>query len=434
MTNIDKKTIQLGGKQIKIEYVLISSLRPAEYNPRIHLPETIEKTKDSIRKHGFCDPAIANSAPGREGVTIGGHMRIIAARELGYETVPVVFLNIPDLEKEKALNISLNAISGEWDFEKLKDWDFGSLVENGFDGENLSAAWDSMLETEDDDFSLERDLPEAQKTQIKLGDRFKLGDHVLICGDSTDPATVKLLVGKEKISMIDIDMQYNIGLDYNRGVGGKAGYGGTVTDNKSDKEYEAFVSKIFNNALSVASPDVHCMMWCDERYIGLFQKVYRDSGINPLRVCYWLKNGISVTPNVAFNKCLEACVYGYKGKPFLNPSLKNLHELMNKELGTGNQLADDVLDHLNIWLQKRDAGQSYNHSAQKPISLHERALRRCSKVGDTVLDLCVGSGSLLLACQMLRRRAFVADIEPVFCQLTINRFEKATNIHAIKIN
>jgi DNA modification methylase len=106
--------------------------------------------------------------------------------------------------------------------------------------------------------------------------------------------------------------------------------------------------------------------------------------------------------------------------------IKNLDEIMNKEVSSGNGAIDDILDILDIWLIKREKLSDYEHPTQKPPSLHEKALKRCTKAGDIVLDLCAGSGSTLIACEQLNRKAYLIEIEPIFCQIIINRWEKLT--------
>jgi DNA modification methylase len=117
-------------------------------------------------------------------------------------------------------------------------------------------------------------------------------------------------------------------------------------------------------------------------------------------------------------------VYGTLGKPWLNDRIMNLNEIMNKEVTSGNRLTDDILDLLNIWMVKRLPSSEYEHPTQKSPILHEKALRRCTRPGDIVLDLTAGSGSILSACDQLKRTAYLAEAEPVFAQLIINRFKK----------
>ena len=121
-------------------------------------------------------------------------------------------------------------------------------------------------------------------------------------------------------------------------------------------------------------------------------------------------------------------------EPYLSNKVKNLNEIMNKEITTGNRLIDEVMDLINIWLVKRLPGNQYEHPTQKPPTLYEKSLRRCSRPGDIILDLCAGSGSLMVSCEQLKRTAYLVEIEPIFCQLIINRYEQLTKTKIKKIN
>ncbi len=421
-------------KNIEIINIKTSELRTSEYNPRHWSEEKIKDLTESIKRFGLVDPIIANSAPKRKNIVIGGHFRLKIATDLGYSSVPVVYLNIPDEDKEKELNLRLNKNVGEWDYELLQNMDLDLLLDVGFDDSDLSRIWDENLETEDDNFDTEEEIKKAKKTKIKQGDIFALGSHRLICGDSTDPEVIKTLMNGEKTSMIYSDPPYNIGLSYNKGLSGKEKYGGNTNDNKSKKEYESFIEKTISNGLSVSNPDLHIFYYCDQKYIGLIQSVYEKLNISNQRVCMWIKNGFNATPQNAFNKCYEPCVYGIIGKPYLSKDIRNLNEIMNKEIGSGNRTIDDILDLLDIWMVKRLPGQEYEHPTQKPPTLHEKALRRCTKPGDIVLDLFGGSGSTLIACEQLKRKAYLVETEPIFTQLIINRYEKLTGQKSKKLS
>ncbi|MDD2495670.1 MAG: site-specific DNA-methyltransferase, partial [Tissierellia bacterium] len=170
-----------------------------------------------------------------------------------------------------------------------------------------------------------------------------------------------------------------------------------------------------------------------KKYIGMLQRLYEELRISNKRVCLWVKNGMGLTPNIAFNKCYEPCLYGIKGKPYLS-NIKNLNEILNKEVDPGNRTLEDIIDIFDIWLAKRDVTTEYEHPTQKPLSLHEEPLKRCTKVGDVVLDMCAGSGSTLLACEQLNRVCYSIEMSPIFCQLIINRFQKFYGTDAVKIN
>lgn len=411
----------------------VNNLLPYSENPRLISDKQMEDLKKSLRKFDLVEiPAIDT-----DGKIIAGHQRIKALQLLGRgeEEIEVRMPNrkLTKDEYDRYL-ITSNAVGGDWDFSKLKSFDIGTLLDIGFDEDNLSNIWNENLETEDDGFDVEKELAKIGKPKTKLGDLYQLGHHRLICGDSTDPAVLKKLVGKDSVSMIYSDPVYNIGVDYNKGIGGKKSYGGEVNDKRTDTEYKTFLCKTLEVALSISNPDTHIYYWCDESYIWLLQEIYRKLGIQNKRVCMWIKNGHNPTPGVAFNKCYEPCVYGVRGKPYLTKGIDNLNEVFNKELTTGNRLIDDILDLLNIWLVKRMAGQDYQHATAKPPTLHEKAIRRCTRPGDLILDSFGGSGSTLIAAEQLKRRSFLVELEPIFCDLILNRYENLTHTKAKKLN
>lgn len=410
-------------ENIRITFVKVDSLKVSEYNPRKRDEADTQQLKESVNKYGMVDPLIANSAPNRKNILIGGHFRLEVAKGLKIQEVPVVYLNIPDIEKEKELNLRLNRNVGEWDYELLKEFDLNLLLGIGFDDQDLSNIWDESLETEDDNFDVEKEISKIKEPKVKIGDLYQLGDHRLICGDSTQLEIVKRLVGKNKINVTLSDPVYNIGLSYDSGIGGKQKYGGTANDKKTDAEYRKFLKATMENALAVSEKDCHVFYWCDQKYIGLIQNLYAELGLDSKRVCLWIKNNQNVTPQIAFNKAYEPCVYATRGKPYISSRVTNLNEILNKETGTGNRLPEDILDLFEIWLVKRLPTTEYLHPTQKPVTLNEKPLRRCTKPGDVVLDLFGGSGSTLIACEQMKRRCFMAELDPVFCEVVIKRYE-----------
>ncbi len=414
-------------QDIEITQIPIEEIKVAEYNPRKHNDKQFDELKESIKKFGMIDPVICNNAANRKNILIGGHFRVAVAKELGLKTVPVVFLTISDIKKEKELNLRLNKNTGTWDMELLKNFETEFLLDVGFTDVDLGDIWNDVLTIEDDHFKEDEELSqEAKTTNIRQGDMFELGRHRLICGDSKDTVTLDRLMGSDLADVIYTDPIFNIGLDYNKGLGGKQSYGGTTNDKKTDIQYKEFLKEIFANALKHSKKDLHVFSYCDQRYIWLIQTLFQELNIKNQRVCLWIKNGLNLTPQIAFNKCYEPVVYGTIGNPYLAPTLKNLNEITNQEVGSGNRAIEDILDMMDIWLEKRMAGQDYEHPTSKPPTLHEKPLRRCSKVDDIVLDVFGGSGSTLIACEQLKRRAYIVEIEPIFCELIIQRYEQLT--------
>lgn len=405
-----------------------------EKNPRKLSATQLDGLKRSLKKFNVAELPCINT----DGTLVAGNQRVLALSLLGRgdEEIEVRVPNRTLTNEEfKDYLLTSNRSGASWDFEKLAaEFNLDELLTAGFDSFDLSNIFDDNLEVEDDVIDIEKEIKEAQTTDIKSGDMFSFGTHTLICADSTDPETVQKLVGENRIDLINIDYPYNIGVDYSAGLGGKQNYGGTTDDKKTDAEYEEFLASILTNAVSVTKQDAHIFTWLDEKYIGTMQNVFKTTGVEFKRLCLWAKNSHNPTPKIAFNRAVELCMYGVKGKPFLSDKIKNLTEFQNKEIASGNRLIDDILDIFNIWLVKRLPSSDYLHPTMKPPTLYEKSIRRCSRPGDAVLDLTAGSGSLMVACESLKRRAYLAEIEPVFCQVIINRFKKISNEKIIKLN
>ncbi len=413
----------------------LGNLVPHKFNPRLATEKFKQTLTRLLKKFGLVEiPAID-----LDGGILAGHQRIAALLALygpDYEIeVRVPSRRLTESERNEYL-LASNRAHADWSYELLAEhFDIGTMLMSGFDDNDLSVIFADSLEVTDDVFDINAELKKIKKPKAKLWDMYALGPHRLICADSLNPETVKKLVGKTKIDMIYCDTIYNLDLDYNGGVGGKASYGGTVQDLKPDTEYRTFLRRSMENALSVAKPDCHAYYWCDQTYIGMVQDLFRELGLENKRVCMWVKGSANPTPGIAYNKCYEPCVYSTRGIPYLSPVALNFAEVLNKELGpSGNKLFDDIHDLIDIWLTKRISGSEYQHATQKPVTLHERPIKRCTKPGGTILDLFGGSGSTLIAADAMKRVCFMSEIEPVFIDLIIARYEHATGTKARKLN
>jgi len=412
---------------------MVAKLIPNEKNPRVMSPKQIEDLKRSLQKFNLVEIPVIDT----ENKVLAGHQRLMVLKLLGREN-EIIEVRIPNRKlSQKEYDqylLTSNRVHGDWDWGKLaENFNIDLLVDSGFDDADLSHLFDDLA-VEDDEFDINKELNKIKKPKSKTGDIYQLGNHRIICADSTDPEIIKKLVGKEKIDMIYQDPPYNIGLSYNRGVGGKKNYGGSVNDSKSDLEFKEFLKKALTNGLSFCRPNAHIFTYCDQKYIWLLQTLYQELDIQNKRVALWIKNNSVPTPQVAFNKQYEPCVYGTIGNPNLSDKALNLSEIMNKEVGTGNRTMEDIYDMIDIWMVKRLNGADYEHPTEKPPMLHEKALRRCTKPGDLVLDLFAGSGSLMIACEQLKRSAYMVEREPIFIDLIIKRYEKLTGNKAKKIN
>ncbi len=399
-------------------------------NPRKISKENLAKLKERITQRGFHDVIKVDT----DGTVLSGNQRKKVLTELGIQEVITLVPNRKLTEEERnKIALESNMNDGEWDFEALKNFELETLLDTGFGQIELAKFWDKEVELKDDSLDLDKEIKKAQDTKIKSGDAFQLGRHRLICGSSLDISNVKKLMGDVKADMVNDDIPFNIGLSYDKGVGNKQNYGGTINDSKTDDEYKTFVRTIIQNALSVTKKDSHIMFWCDERYVWLLQTLYKELGIDSKRLLVWIKNNSSPTPTVAFNKVTEFCVYGTLGRPYLSKEVNDIHEIQNHDMTTGNNLSEEIMDQLNIWMVKRLPSNQYSHPTEKSPLLHHKALRRCTKVGDIVLDLTAGSGSILIACEQLKRTAYVCELEPVFCQVILNRYKKFTGIDPVQV-
>lgn len=400
----------------------VNNLIPQETNPRTITDKQMSDLQKNLKKFNLVEiPAVDT-----DGKILAGHQRIKALQLLGRgeELIDVRIPNrkLTKVESERYL-IASNALGGDWDMDKLKSFDLELLTDIGFDMSELSKFWDKDLDVKEEEFDVDEELRKIKEPKTKLGDLIVLGNHKLICGDSGDPKILKELFGVEKASMIYSDPPYNISLDYNGGLGGKRNYGASVKDNRTDEEYKSFLGKSMEAALTVADENSHWFYYCSQLYVWLIQILYRELGMSNKSICLWAKNSQNPVPSIAFNRSYEPVVYSTRGKPYLAKDIKNLIEFLNKDVGTGNSVFDDLRD---IWTVKRLHGKEMEHPTSKPTQLHQKAILRCTKIGDIILDSFCGSGSTLIAGEQLKRRVYTVEQAPVFCDLTIRRWEKLT--------
>ena len=404
-------------------------LLPAGYNPRKISENERRDLENSIKEFGTVIPVVLNIGT-RSNVIIGGHQRVSIYADLGIEEIDAMIPNRELNEKEeKTLNLRLNKNLGSWDEEKLKELDMDLLLEVGFGDEELQSLFDDV-DVIDDEFDIEKAVRETKIPRVKPGEIWELGEHKLLVGDSTSLEQVQKLMGSDLADVIYCDPPYNIGLDYSKGVGTSGKYEGSYTskkDSKKDSVYTSFIDSSMQTALTVAKPNVHLFYWCDEKYIWLTQTLFAQNKVENKRVCLWIKNNQNCTPQVAFNKMYEPCVYGVIGKPHLNKNIKNANEILNQEITSGNQVHEEILDMLNIWLEKRDNTQDYEHPTQKPVTLNEKPFKRCSAPGHIVFSGFAGGGSDLIACEQLGRKWRGVEIDLIFATVCIDRWEKFTN-------
>lgn len=293
---------------MRIEKKTVEQLIPADYNPRKDLkpgdPE-YDKLKRSLEQFGYVDPLIWNE---KTGTLCGGHQRLKVLKDLGVKEVDCVIVDF-DLEKEKALNVALNKISGDWDKEKLtllitdlqaEDFDV-SLT--GFDPAEIDDLFKSQTQDgiHEDDFDVDAEL--EKPVFSKAGDIWKLGRHKLICDDSTKPETFEQLLLGEKVNLVFSDLPY--GVDYQ----GKAGK--IQNDNLKDDEFYSFLLKAFQLMHESMADDASIYIFHADTQGLNFRKAFFDAGFYLSECCIWKKNRF-VLGRSPYQWQHEPCLYGWK--------------------------------------------------------------------------------------------------------------------------
>ncbi|MHA1401740.1 MAG: site-specific DNA-methyltransferase [Candidatus Heimdallarchaeaceae archaeon] len=439
--------------RLKTVYVDISALKPTEYNPRIHKPEAMENLKESIKRFGLVDPLIINSAPNRFNVVIGGHFRLKAAKALGYKKVPVIYANIPDLKKEKELCIRLNKNTGEFDWGLLADFDETFLSDIGFSSEDLDEVF--KLEDIPEEFDLIKELKKLniEKIEIQKGDIYKLGNHKMMCGDSTIKKDVLKLMNREKAQMCFCDPPYL--LDY---LHGKKKCG-KVTEGfgyKRDRRYletdilpPDFTQKWMMNVSKVQDENfsIICFenwknirtIWDEmEKYwkirnmivwhlsnrvqgFAAKYKFFNKHDIAMVATSKDKKTKLNITMEEEFlQNEYETALYATSGKP----------QWENYEKGKRICPTDFIEFHAS---DEKSSGQGIIFGT-KPIEILIPYIKVLTKRNDLIIEPFGGSGSTLIAAEKMQRRCYLMEKSPVYCEVIKRRWEKLTGQKAQKIN
>ena len=388
----------------------IDQIKFAPYNPRKMKSEEMNKLIKSIKTHGCYEPPIVNS---RTRHVVGGNQRLRALIELGYKEVDVVIIDLP-LDQEKALNIALNKISGEWDedklavlieeLQKIPDFDVGLT---GWDSSEISQLLDNYHEAKEDDFDFEAAVESIKEPVTKRGDVIPLGIHKLMCGDATSKEDLHTLFGEEKIALLDIDWSYNVNY-----MGGSCPrvdtrpkksrkWSAIYSDNLPQDEYEAFMRNVLTNIKSYLEPGAVFYQWQAHRQLGPLYQILTELDFYTSSLICWKKESAAIS-YADYSFQTEQAVYGW-----LN--------------GASHYFAGKPGES-NLWEVKRDPTKLYQHPCQKPVALAEHAIRNSSKRDDAVADVFMGSGSFLIAAESLNRHCFGMELSEAYCDAIVKRY------------
>ena len=443
---------------LKTEKRKLNELVAADYNPRKALtPEDSEyqKIKRSIEEFGYVDPIIINE----DGTIIGGHQRCTVLKDLGYEEVDVVVVSL-DKQREKALNIALNKITGEWDELKLKDLlldlDLGDydISLTGFEQEDLAELVDNLAvepEAMNDDFDGEAVLEDIVEPKTKLGDVWKLGRHRLMCGDSTSQEDVATLMKGEMADLIITDPPYNVN------YGDKADMLDTYlqkghrnnsrikNDNMDNESFYSFMLQIYQSAYEFMREGAAIYVFHAESTGHIFRQAFLDAGLKLAQCLIWEKNAF-VLGRQDYQWRHEPCLYGWKegaAHYFINDRTQDTVILEDDVDFEAMKKADLIAyiedmhrkykDQTSVIYENKPTRNDI-HPTMKPVTLIGRLMSNSSKSGWNVLDLFGGSGSTLMAAEQLGRTAFLMELDEKFCDVIVKRWEEYTGQSAIRIS
>jgi DNA modification methylase len=401
---------------LSIEYVPISSLHADPTNPRRINDEELAKLERSITENGFVAPIIARK---NDNVIVAGHQRIKAAARLGYKTVPAVIIDI-DVDSSRLLNVALNKISGEFDFDMLEqffaDIDTNSSLDatlSGFDQIDIDGFLNSVESKEKRDRIETFDISEALsppelQTMTKLGDIFALGSHVIICGDARNDTHLTSLLNGDKVKMLVADPPYNANFQRKPTKSSETS-AAIINDNLLDGEWKAFVDEWVRNCVSRVDGAMYICPGIKE--LGTLNDSLERLSAHWSDTLIWVKDRF-VLGRADYQREFEPIWYGWPAGV--------------KRYWCGDRTQSDV------WRIDRP-NESPLHPTMKPIELIERAIENSSKIGDTVLDPFLGSGSSLIAAERTGRHLRGVEISARYIDVSIARWESFTGEKAQKI-
>lgn len=375
---------------MNIQKIKIEKLKRAKYNPRKELKpedEEYKKLEKSIDEFGSVLPIVVNY----DMTVIGGHQNLTVLENKGYKEV---FCNVVNLNKtqEKALNLALNKISGEWDNDKLEKL-LAELRETDIDMDMTGFSFDEVDDilkditgSKEDDFDVNQALNEIEEPISKPGDIWKLGKHRLMCGDSTQKEAVMRLMNKQDASVLFTDPPYNMSFN------GRSGNFDIIkNDNLNEKEFKIFIDKFLNIVQEVIKPNAYYIC-CNWFFYGVLQ--------------------LKLQP--------KACIVWAKNTFGLGKGYRHQHEFILFD----GFIKDEIRNETDLWQIDRDV--KYEHPTQKPVDLSVRAIKNSSKEKDIILDLFGGSGSTLIAAEQVNRKCYMMELDPKYCDVIVRRWENLT--------
>ena len=377
--------------------IKLSDLKPYERNPQNN-KEAVDYVANSIREFGFKNPIIVD----KNNVIVAGHTRYLACKKLGIKEVPCVIADDLTDEQIKAFRLADNKVAeiATWDLDLL-DEELNDLFNFDMSDFGFDVGLEELEEAQEDEFDID-ELPEEPKA--KLGDIYQLGNHRLMCGDSTVEKDVNKLVGEATIDLLITDPPYNVAIKNSRGM--------TIeNDNMENDAFHEFLVNAFTNAYNVIKGGGCFYCWYASKEVVNFHTSLEESGFTVKQELIWNKNSM-VMGRQDYQWKHEPCLYGWKET--------------DPHVWYGDRKQTTVID----WNRPT---KSDLHPTMKPIGLFDYQIRNSTKQGENVLDLFGGSGTTIMACEQNDRHAYVMEYDPKYVDVIISRWEQYTGKKARKV-
>jgi DNA modification methylase len=378
----------------------IQDIKPNPENPRIIKDHKFKQLVESIKSF----PQMLELRPiviDENNVVLGGNMRLKACIEAGLTDVPVVQAkDLTDLQKKEFI-VKDNVGYGEWDWDDLaNNWDEQLLTEWGLDIPNFEP---QVLEAEEDNFA----VPDGGvETDIVLGDLFEIGEHRLLCGDSTDSDQVAKLMNGQKADMVFTDPPYNVAYE------GGSKKRDAIANDKIDDFYK-FLYDVYTNCFLFMNDGSPIYVAHSELERANFISAFVDAGFKYSSIIVWVKNNSTFSMNKDYKWKHEPIIYGWKqGK---------------ERVWEGDNKQDTV------WNIDRPS-RSEEHPTMKPIELCEKAIKNSSIENSLIFEPFTGSGSTMVAAHQLKRKCYGMELDPKYCQIIVDRMKKLDPALIIKKN
>lgn len=434
---------------MKIIELATDELKPYENNPRNNAP-AVKAVAESIKQFGWRVPIVVD----KDNVIVAGHTRHQAALLLGINSVPVIKADDLSEDQVRAFRLADNKTAelAEWDMEKL-NLELAQLSEfdmAAFGFEELNDT-DDVQEPDDDPDSMAKEIEEPT-TQI--GEIYQLGRHRLICGDSTDKDVLARLMDGEEADLLLTDPPYNVALGQDSGHAIRPSEAkqlhrrtdGLTFDNDSwetDEKFVKFLVSAFTAALGVIKAGAVFYIWYADALALNFRNAAERAGMQVRQNLIWVKSNFTLGRQ-DYQWKHEPCLYGWKdgaGHYFTDSRTEstviedriNINKLSKDEMKA--LLKELLADKQSTTVIHEDKpSKSVEHPTMKPLKLLARQIKNSTRKGEKVLDTFGGSGSTLLTCEQLGRTCYTVELDPIYCDVIIQRWEQATGNKAVRID